>query len=157
MSLSMPIRRLVVVWLLVWVALAPAVALAQPAATPEPELWRAMLERLPPGSLIAVRLRDGARTKGTVLQVGTDRFTFKPRTRIPVPAYDVAFVEVSTIERQKPSMSPAKKVLLGVGIAALGGAGAYWLLTQPKKAAAPAKTSIGVSVAPSGIQVFGKF
>ena len=48
-------------------------------------------------------------------------------------------------------------VLLGVGIAALGGAGAYWLLTQPKKAAAPAKTSIGVSVAPSGIQVFGKF
>lgn len=48
-------------------------------------------------------------------------------------------------------------VMLGVGIAALGGAAAYWFLTEPKKGAQPPKTSIGVSVAPSGVRVFGKF
>jgi len=48
-------------------------------------------------------------------------------------------------------------VLLGVGVAALGGAAAYWVLTSPKKAGAPPKPAIGVSVAPARIQVFGEF
>lgn len=47
-------------------------------------------------------------------------------------------------------------VMLGVGVAALAGAGAYFLLTQPKKGAPP-KASIGVSVAPTSVRVFGKF
>lgn len=52
-------------------------------------------------------------------------------------------------------------VLTGVGVAALGGAGAYWLLTQRKPAngqptKAPA-TTIGVSVSPTGLRVLGSF
>lgn len=60
-------------------------------------------------------------------------------------------------------------VLLGVGVAALGGAGAYWFLTQRKPASsssqpasgagagAQAGTSIGVGVTPGGIRLFGAF
>jgi hypothetical protein len=35
-----------------------------------------------------------------------------------VAAHDLAFADVVTIERRKPSMSPGKKVLLGVGVGA---------------------------------------
>lgn len=119
------LRRVIAVWLVAWAIGAPAVAGAQQATAAEPELWRAMLGRLEAGALVSVRLKDGTRTKGIVLHVGDETFTFKPRTRIPVPARDVAFTDVSTIERQKPSMSPGKKTLLGVGV----GAGVYLIVT----------------------------
>lgn len=48
-------------------------------------------------------------------------------------------------------------VLAGVGVAALGGAGAYWLVTQRGPAKAAPKPAIGVSVSPAGIRVIGKF
>lgn len=59
----------------------------------------------------------------------------------------------------------AAGVLVGAGVAALGGAGAYWLLTQRKPAASPhstgnraqARPSLAVGVTPSGIRVLGRF
>jgi hypothetical protein len=63
-------------------------------------------------------------------------------------------------------------VLLGVGVAALGGAGAYWFLTQRKPASpapgsqqpangaggnAQAEPMIGVAVTPGGIRLVGQF
>ncbi len=48
-------------------------------------------------------------------------------------------------------------VLLGVGVAALGGAGAYWYVTQRKAPATVPVVSIGVSVMPSGVRVSGSF
>lgn len=52
----------------------------------------------------------------------------------------------------------AAGVLTGVGVAALAGAGAYWLLTQRRPAnGQPAKPAVGVSVSPAGIRVIGKF
>ncbi|MFO0590848.1 MAG: hypothetical protein U0441_25110 [Polyangiaceae bacterium] len=49
-------------------------------------------------------------------------------------------------------------VLLGVGLAALGGAGAYWYFTQRKPAAKPAPAaSIGVSIGPGSLKVIGSF
>lgn len=113
------LRLIVVLGLIATMVGAPAFAAAQPQTAPnEPELWRTMLVRLDAGVMVAVRLKDGSRTTGSVLQVGEDSFTFKPRTRIPVPAREVAFVDVTTIERQKSSMSPAQKVLLGAGVGA---------------------------------------
>jgi hypothetical protein len=103
-------------------------AVAQVAAqgvVGEPALWRTMLAELEPGVLVVVRLKDGSRTTGTVLQVGDETFTFKPRTRIPVAAREVPLREVATIERQTPGMSPAKKVLIGTGI----GVGTLFLIT----------------------------
>jgi hypothetical protein len=110
------IHRLVALMLTIGIAGAPLLAQPQETAPGESELWRAMLEKLEAGALVSVRLKDGTRTKGTVLEVQDETFTFKPLTRIPVPARNVRFEDVSTIERQKRSMSPAKKVLLGVGI-----------------------------------------
>ncbi len=52
----------------------------------------------------------------------------------------------------------AAGVLTGVGVAALAGAGAYWLITQRQPASGqPAKPTMGVSVSPAGIRVIGKF
>ena len=50
-------------------------------------------------------------------------------------------------------------VLLGVGIAALGGAGAYWYFTQRKPTAPTGKPapSIGVSVSPVSVKIVGSF
>jgi hypothetical protein len=121
----MCVTRLVCVLLLFTIALAPSVALAQQTAPDEPAMWRAVVARLPPASLVSVRLTDRTRLTGTVLRVDEETFTLKPRTRIPVPARELRFEEIAVLEAAKPSMSPGKKVLLGVGI----GAAAYALIT----------------------------
>jgi hypothetical protein len=36
-----------------------------------------------------------------------------------VPAREISFDEIASLQREKPSISPAKKVLLGVGIGAV--------------------------------------
>lgn len=113
------LRRLIVLGLIATMTGTPILAAAQPQTAPnEPELWKTMLERLDPGAMVSVRLKDGSRTRGTVLHVADETFTFKPHTRIPVPAREVVFADVATIERQKHSMSPAQKVLLGTGVGA---------------------------------------
>lgn len=116
------LRRLVVLGLMATIIGTPVLAAAQPRTAPnEPELWRTMLERLDAAVVVVVRLKDGSRTKGTVLHVGDETFTFKPHTRVPVPAREVAFTDVTTIERQKDGMSPTQKALLGtsVGVSSL--------------------------------------
>lgn len=118
------LRHLIVVWLVVsTVGLAVPASAGQPAPS-EAALWREMLDRLDPGTQIAVRVKTGARSRGIVLRVGDESFTFKPYTRIPVEAREIRFTDVANIELQKPSMSPGKKVLLGVGV----GAGVYLVL-----------------------------
>ena len=113
--------------LAVHLAIAPAVAATGPIVASaeralqrtvanEPALWRAMLEKLEPGALVQVRLNDGAKMLGTVMTVGESTFTFKPRTRLPVPAREIAFTEVSAIERHNLPMSPGKKTLIGIGV-----------------------------------------
>lgn len=123
----MQVKSLAAIVLSLSLAATPAVAAAGPLqaaatravqqmAADEAGLWRTMLAGLEPGVLVAVRLKDGTRVSGTVLGVGADTFTFKERTRIPVPARDLAFADIATVERQKPPMSPGKKVLIGVGV-----------------------------------------
>jgi hypothetical protein len=53
------------------------------------------------------------------------------------------------------SFTIAAGVMLGVGIAALGGAGAYWFFTQRKPA--QQKPAIGVSVSPTSLRLIGRF
>ena len=97
---------------------AAAARAVQRAVPDEPALWRSLIEKLEPGVLVAVRTTDGARAIGTVMRAGEETFTFKPRTRIPVAAYDIAYRDVSLIERQRLGMSPGKKTLIGIGIGA---------------------------------------
>jgi hypothetical protein len=96
---------------------------AQQTAPGEAQMWRTVVVNLEAAALVSVRMKDGSRMKGTVLRVGDETFALKPRTRIPVAARELRFDDVASIERTKPSMSPAKKVLLGVGI----GVGVYAL------------------------------
>ncbi len=92
---------------------------AQQTGAGEAERWRAMVERLEPAAFIRLRLKDGSTRKGTVLAAEGSRFSFKPRTRIPVPAVDISYDDVVSIERAKPGMNPGQKVLAGTaGIAA---------------------------------------
>jgi hypothetical protein len=95
-------------------------------------MWRTVVNNFEAAALVSVRMKNGSRMKGTVLHVGDETFAFKPRTRIPVAAREVRFDDVASIERSKLSMSPAKKVLLGVGI----GAGLYMVLVAIIVAAA---------------------
>ena len=97
---------------------------AQQTGPGEAQMWRTVVIDLEAAALVSVRMKDGSRMKGTVLRVGDETFALKPRTRIPVAAREVRFDDVASIERTKPSMSPAKKVLLGVGI----GVGIYALV-----------------------------
>jgi hypothetical protein len=116
--------RLVSSALVLAIVAAPPFLSAQQTAPDEAQMWRNVVRNLEVAALVSVRMKDGSRFKGTVLRVGDETFAFKPRTRIPVAAREVRFEDVASIERTRPSMSPGKKVLLGVGI----GAGIYTLL-----------------------------
>jgi hypothetical protein len=100
------------------VALLAGASSAQQTAPHEAEMWRTMVGGLEAAALVSVRLKDGTQFKGTVLRADAESFAVKPLTRIPVAAREVRFDDVVSIRREKPSMSPGKKVLLGVGIGA---------------------------------------
>jgi hypothetical protein len=117
-------KRLVSVALVLAIAATPSPSFAQQTAPDEAQMWRTLLSNLEAAALVSVRLKDGSRIKGTVLRVGDETFALKPQTRIPVPARELRFEDVASIERTRLSMSPGKKVLMGVGI----GVGVYTLL-----------------------------
>jgi hypothetical protein len=109
----------VILALLIVALLAPWRANAQQQTLPqEAVMWRTLVARLKPAALVSVRLKDGSHFKGIVLRVDAETFAVKPLTRIPVAARDVRFDELVTLRPEKVSMSPGKKVLLGVGIGA---------------------------------------
>jgi hypothetical protein len=112
-------RRRVIVALLIAALLARWPANAQQQTSPEEAaMWRTLVAGLKPAALVSVRLKDGSHFKGTVLRVDAEAFAVKPLTRIPVAARNVRFDDVVTLRPEKVSMSPGKKVLLGVGIGA---------------------------------------
>jgi len=106
-------RNAVVVFALV-ALLGTTIGAQQPAA--EPPAWQAVAATLSPGTFVAIRLKDGRRFSGTILQLGPDALLFKPKTRVPVPAGEIAFRDIDSLEPRKPGMSPGLKVMIGVGI-----------------------------------------
>jgi hypothetical protein len=96
------------------------------AQTPlaESDAWRALAAALEPGAFISVRLTDGQRLTGTLVRATADGILLKPKTRLPVPARELSFADVESIERAKQGMKPGVKVLLGAGI----GVGALMLV-----------------------------
>ncbi len=113
----MPGRTFVSACVLASLLLSAQVSAGQPAQD-EAEKWHAVVERLEPAALVSIRLTDGTQFKGTVLSVQDVTFTVKLRTRIPVPGRDIRYDAIAAIERTTVGMSPAKKVLIGVGAAA---------------------------------------
>ena len=82
----------------------------------EQDAWRALATSLEPGAFVTVRTKDGKRVTGTVLESTDDGIVLKPHTRIAVPARQVAYRDVESIERAKLGMKPGLKVLLGTGV-----------------------------------------
>src|SRR5829696_1202203 len=71
------------------------------AQTPvaESDAWRALAAALEPGAFISVRLTDGQRLTGTLVRATADGILLKPKTRLPVPARELSFADVESIER----------------------------------------------------------
>ena len=88
---------------------------AQPSVN-EAQSWRALVAALEPAAMVSVRLKDGKRVVGTVLEHSEDSLILKPRTRVPVAARAIAFSDIESIERKKPGWSPGAKVLFGAGV-----------------------------------------
>lgn len=112
-------RSLIVAALLLTLSIpqASAQTLSDPAA------WHNVVSALQPGTRVALKLTDGKTFDGFVLAFADDSFTFKPRTRIPVPSSTVSYADVASIEKKRGGMSPGKKVLIGAG----AGVGAIFL------------------------------
>ena len=106
--------RTLLVGALIAVLLGTALSAQQSAS--EPAAWRSFVSTLPPGAFVAVRLKDGRQFKGTIVDSQADALLFKPRTRIPVPAGEIAFADIDSIELRKHGMTPGTKVVIGVGI-----------------------------------------
>ena len=82
----------------------------------ETAAWQSLAATLQPGTFIEIRLKNGTHFKGTFVQRLDDRVVVKPRTRVAVPAREVALADVESIATAKQGMSPGKKVLIGLGV-----------------------------------------
>jgi len=82
----------------------------------ETKAWQSLAATLQPGTFIEIRMRDGTHFKGTFVQRRGDGMVVKPRTRVAVPAREIAMADVESMAPAKQGMSPAKKVLLGIGV-----------------------------------------
>jgi hypothetical protein len=98
------------------VLLAASPVRAQQAAANHSDVWGRFAERLGPGALVTVRLKDGSHFKGHLIAVSSDALQVKPKTRIAVPIRAVPLDAVESIERERDGMSPGSKVALGVGV-----------------------------------------
>ena len=92
-------------------------------ASSESDVWRAFAEKLDPNAFVAVRLKDGRRIRGNLIQVSADALWVRPKTRIAVPLLELSFAGIESIVPEKEGMSAGKKVLIGVGI----GVAAIWI------------------------------
>ena len=108
------IRALVTTTLLIAIAAAPLGAQPRPD---EPEAWHGLAASLPPGAQVSLRLKDGRRFIGAIVGVSAEGLLFKPKTRVPVPAGDVAFTEIDSLQVRDPGLSPGAKVAIGTGTA----------------------------------------
>ena len=116
----MTIRTVVCVTLMALLA-APVGAQDRAAET---KAWQSLAATLQPGTFIEIRMKDGTHFKGTLVQRLDDGVVVKPRTRVAVPAREIAIADVESMAPAKQGMSPGKKVLLGIG-ASVGDAASH--------------------------------
>ena len=82
----------------------------------ETKAWQSLAATLQPGTFIEIRMKDGTHVKGTFVQRIGEGVVVKPRTRVAVPARQIAIADVESIANAKQGMSPGKKVLIGLGV-----------------------------------------
>ena len=82
------------------------------------ELWRAFVQKVPIGSVVKIRTRDGERLTAIVFVVDEAGMTVKPKTRYPEPARRIAFDRLDNVEVQRPGVSYGKAAAIGAGVGA---------------------------------------
>ena len=98
-----------------------------PRVQPDRTLIAEFAQKLPAGSRVRVRLIDGSREHGTLMDATAERLVIQRRTRIPEPPIQLPLDRVMSVELENGNGSSIVKAA-GVGIAAGAGAIAGILL-----------------------------
>jgi hypothetical protein len=86
------------------------------------DLLRAYVGKLPVGSIVKVKLKQGKGVKGTLMVIEPDAIVVKPKTRIARPERRLPLTEIEFVELQERNGSNiAKSVAIGLAT----GAGAF--------------------------------
>lgn len=81
-----------------------------------------MAEGLPPQFLVTVRLADGTRLKGRLMELTADTLVIQRKTRLRVSPTVVNAAAVRSVSSDKEGASPGRKVVMvigGIGLAVL--------------------------------------
>jgi len=89
-----------------------------------PDLWRVFVQKLPIGSVLKIRTKDGERLTAILFVVDDGGMTVKPKTRYAEPARRIAFDRLDNVELQREGVNYGK----AAGIGAAVGASAVLLL-----------------------------
>jgi hypothetical protein len=101
-------------------SLAEQAAAANQAATAD--ILRSYVSKLPIGSIVKVKLKEGKGVKGTLMVIEPDAIVVKPKTRIARPERRLPLSEIEFVELQERNGASTVKAV-AVGLAT--GAGAF--------------------------------
>ena len=80
------------------------------------ELWRAFVQKLPIGSVVKIRTRDGERLTAILFVVDETGMTVKPKTRYAEPARRITFDRLDNVEVQRPGVNYGKAAAIGAAV-----------------------------------------
>jgi len=116
-------KRMLGIALAIIMALPPVAGAAQKDAAPDLEAaaLQRMATAIPLGSPVKVETRSGRRLTGTLMDVTEEGVVLKRETRVPEPAVQLRYDELSSLRRHEPRGIGLAKAL-GIGLAAGAGA-----------------------------------
>lgn len=86
------------------------------------DLLRSYVEKLPIGSIVKVKMKEGKGVKGTLMVIEPDAIVVKPKTRINRPERRLPLTEIEFVEvQERNGANIAKSVAIGIAT----GAGAF--------------------------------
>lgn len=107
----MTLRAVLASVLIVLTALVPMPVCAQEP----PAAWRLVVDSLPPQAMVTVRLADGTRVKGRLMEVTMDTLVIQRQTRLRVAPTVLDAEDVRSVSYAKEGTSPGGKVVMVLG------------------------------------------
>ena len=89
-----------------------------PARQDSPELWRTFAQKLPIGSVVKIRTKDGERLTAILFVVDNAAITVKPKTRFAEAARRITFDQIENLELQRPGVNYGKAAGIGAAVGA---------------------------------------
>jgi hypothetical protein len=98
----------------------PATAVAKPApgASSNRDAWRANADRIPIGSTVTIRTRNGNRITAVLYLVDDVGITFKPKTRVTEPVRRLTYDEIADVAPREDRVNIFKYIAIGAGVGA---------------------------------------